>query len=1030
MKKLVSLLLAAILLLSLCGTTFASPAKTAKYGDVAKGSWYENYVNQMVKAGLMNGVSDSKFDPNGTLSRAMFVTILYRAAGKPATGKPASFADVAKGSWYADGVDWAANGGVVGGYNATTFAPNDSLTREQMVTILYRWSGAEKADAAALDAFPDKADVSSYAVDAFAWAVKYNVIGGKNGKLVPKGTTTRAEACAVLARYLETVAPTREDFEKAVVAGAWAYFAKGPGGKMQYCGLSLNTFGKYYESPYHITENAMPEFGTSDTTIYSVCSDFVYKAYYAGTGYYMFDSTDYLDVTTEAIWAISKGYGGDMIRYMAADYDIDREAKAQGITKAEGKTLDETKAFITNYKENLRPGDIMDIHIGDGGHAMLYIGDGWLIDCGGKSYDMATGTDPREFGGSVRWVHNVADILVTGEDPMRTTTYQLDKSAYFVALRANDILLERGEGALEADKPKNGVYVLPASVLTREKYPVMDIDRTVSITPYGTAYTGEELTYRVLITNRSDSEQYLRFKPDGKTDYKDLVVTEKIPVGTELVPGSISAGGTYEDGMITWKVDIAAGAAADLSYKVKVTASQGKTITSGGGFVGDIPSNVIVNRVGGAKLTADVQATLKKIADTPVKDWRETYNLSASATDLDFAERVYAKAGLTLELPTVNEMVSGLYDYKSVTHGSGSRRVPYAGNKVTKKVLVEKAEPKAEIAEAAAMILPGYQGGFKTLTNAKMINEFHPSYLEAGDILVFANLSESGKVANVRVGVATGDGRMLTNTTANHIDCLSGAALDEVLWKAYAQDTFFLLRPTLTGKTLAPYAGTEPTYGDEPVYKAASSTPLTEESKAKFKELAGKTDVAYNGSNTTFVESVYAAAGLDFAQLTKQRTMVTLCGLMYRNNGDRMGRDVNEKNQYVPFYEPTDDVAQVCRLPVAGYCGGPYFASYENKVDLTVDKLEIGDALMLAGMKASPKDYWAGVYLGDGKMIIAHYAVKETPRYILHDFSGAAGAKEFADLLQKNPENGIAWSYYFVMRPSQAFADINTGKLN
>ena len=200
--------------------------------------------------------------------------------------------------------------------------------------------------------------------------------------------------------------------------------------------------------------------------------------------------------------------------------------------------------------------------------------------------------------------------------------------------------------------------------------------------------------------------------------------------------------------------------------------------------------------------------------------------------------------------------------------------------------------------------------------------------------------------------------------------------------------------------------------------------------KIKFKELAGKTDVAYNGSNTTFVESVYAAAGLDFAQLTKQRTMVTLCGLMYRNNGDRMGGDVNEKNQYVPFYEPTDDVAQVCRLPVPGYCGGPYFAKYENKVDLTVDKLEIGDALMLAGMKASPKDYWAGVYLGDGKMIMAHYAVKETPRYILHDFSGAAGAKEFADLLQKNPENGIEWSYYFVMRPSQAFADINTGKLN
>ncbi|MBQ7565986.1 MAG: S-layer homology domain-containing protein, partial [Oscillospiraceae bacterium] len=606
MKKLISLLLAAVILLSLGTAAFASEIQLPVYADVAKGSWYEGYVNQMVKAGLMNGVSAEKFDPNGTLSREMFVTILYRAAGKPATGKASSFVDVVKGTWSADGVDWASSNGVVNGVTSLNFAPKDSLTREQMVTILYRWSKAEKVDAAALDAFPDKGDVSAYAVDAFAWAVKNNVIGGKNGKLEPKGTTTRAEACAVLARYLDTVAPTREDLEKAVVASAWAHFAKV--GKLQYCSEVITELSKFYGGQYRLSEGAVPEDGTSDTTIYSVCSDFCCKTFTDGIGIRVFDSPDYLDAITAMFWSLSDSYGTTLIRYANDSYEISGEAQARGMTRDSFSTADETKAFISNWKENLRPGDVMVWFVPGGGHALLYVGDGYLIDCRGSKYNMTSGAEAPEPQGAVYLLYKIEDVLVNGTDP-NWSSYTIDKLDRFTAVRPiNQLLQDDGDGNPANDKLKNGFWTIPAKTFTREQYPLLDIDRTVNITPFGTAYTGEELTYSVKLKNYSDCDVYKTVcerSGDSPKDYTGLRVTERVPAGTELVPGSITNGGTAENGVITWNVNVPKGQTAEVSYKVKVTAFQGEMIVSNGGFVGDIPSNTIKTYVGGAKLSAE-----------------------------------------------------------------------------------------------------------------------------------------------------------------------------------------------------------------------------------------------------------------------------------------------------------------------------------------------------------------------------------------------------------------------------------------
>ncbi|MBQ7565984.1 MAG: S-layer homology domain-containing protein [Oscillospiraceae bacterium] len=1027
MKKLVSLLLAAILLLSLCGTVFASEMKLPVYGDVAAGSWYENYVNQMVAAGLMNGVSAEKFDPNGTLSRAMFVTILYRAAGKPATGKASTFADVAKGSWYADGVDWAANGGVVGGYNATTFAPNDSLTREQMVTILYRWSGAEKTDAAALDAFPDKAEVSSYAVDAFAWAVKNNVIGGKNGKLVPKGTTTRAEACAVLARYLETVAPTRENLEKAISTAAWAYFAKV--GKLQYCSAELTKgFNKYFGGQYRLTENAAPEYGTTDTTIYSVCSDYCYKTYVSAIGYHLFDSPDYLDATTTAFWQFGDQYGATVARYKSDKYELSEGDKASGLANVPYMTLDEMKAFLRDWEKNLRPGDILV----PTGHAILYVGNGMTLDCGGSKYTRDTGVELAEPRGAVWHSAKVTDIFLDGTDTVKfNKTYVLDNIEWLIVLRPTNILVQDdGDGNPANDKVKNPAFTIPASTFTREQNPLMDIDRTVSITPYGTAYTGEELTYSVKISNLSDHEEYTKSVTDGKTDFKALAVTEKIPAGTELVPGSITGGGTVENGVISWTVDVPAGETKTVSYKVKVTAKQGETITATGGWVNDIPSNTITNKVGGTKLSAEAVAGLQKLADTPVEAWREQYNISANATDLEFAERVYAKAcGVELELPTVKEIVNGLMQFKQFSFSSLSRREPYVSRgKVSGKAFALRDKPGEAAAAVADMIVPGYIGGASTmLDHSTQINEFHLSYLEPGDILVYVLTSENGAVGETRISVATGDNRLLSLRSDKKLGVADNQYFtDEVMWKAYYYDIFFLLRPSLSVDVTKPYNGTEPNYGEEPVISAGGikSAPLSEENKAKFTVLA-QSGTAWDGKNTSFAENVYKLAGLDLAKLTEQKTIVTLMKTIMRN-----GRgDSDESNYlYTPIFDPTEETQKLTALLVDGYRGGPDMAKTGDTIESpTFAQLEIGDVLFL--VKRSNSTYWCGVKLSDTQMILATYSKSVSLEYQLRDFGGEQGEAEFAKLLKNNTKNGDAWEYYIAMRPSQAFADINTGKL-
>lgn len=179
------------------------------FTDLDADAWYHEGVDYALTNGLMNGVGSGKFEPDGQLTRAQLVTVLYRAAGEPDTGKQVNpFTDVADDAWYTKAVIWAANNGIVNGVAKNTFAPDDSITREQIATMLYRYAGAEAAKEDKLSAFPDAAKVSDWAKEALNWAVASGLINGvadANGtaNLEPQATATRAQIATILMRWLE-----------------------------------------------------------------------------------------------------------------------------------------------------------------------------------------------------------------------------------------------------------------------------------------------------------------------------------------------------------------------------------------------------------------------------------------------------------------------------------------------------------------------------------------------------------------------------------------------------------------------------------------------------------------------------------------------------------------------------------------------------------------------------------------------------------------------------------------------------------
>lgn len=175
------------------------------FTDVNENDWFYEAVKYVTENGLMNGTDNTIFAPNMNVTRAMFVTVLYRAEKQPNAGI-SSFADIESGVYYEKAVAWAAANGIVKGISETKFAPSDTISREQMAAIIHRYAAFKDFDTAISEAtsYADSSNISDYAKESVAFCSENGIMSGKGSNtFAPQEYATRAEVATVLERVLK-----------------------------------------------------------------------------------------------------------------------------------------------------------------------------------------------------------------------------------------------------------------------------------------------------------------------------------------------------------------------------------------------------------------------------------------------------------------------------------------------------------------------------------------------------------------------------------------------------------------------------------------------------------------------------------------------------------------------------------------------------------------------------------------------------------------------------------------------------------
>ncbi len=192
-----------------------SPQETAPAGSVpsfpdAEHHWGREYIARAASLGLFSGYPDGNFHPDTMVTRAQFVAVLWRMAGSPAATADAPFTDMqGQVQAFQEAVNWAYGQGYVSGTSATSFSPDVPLTRQEVMTILYRYSGAKTGMESAFtgiydDAFHDHAEIAGWAKNAMYWGVYNELIrGGGDGTLSPTGQASRAQIATIVVMYTE-----------------------------------------------------------------------------------------------------------------------------------------------------------------------------------------------------------------------------------------------------------------------------------------------------------------------------------------------------------------------------------------------------------------------------------------------------------------------------------------------------------------------------------------------------------------------------------------------------------------------------------------------------------------------------------------------------------------------------------------------------------------------------------------------------------------------------------------------------------
>lgn len=182
----------------------------AAFKDIDISAWYMLSVEYVLDRGLMGGVGNQKFDPYGTTTRAMFITLLWNLEGKPVVNYAMNFSDVAADTWYTEAVRWGASNNIIGGHNGE-FSPNDVITREQLFTMLYNYARFKKLDVSigettSILSFNDAQKVSAWANEALQWAVGSGIVDGVDNSLNPGDNASRVVMATLFRHFCERFA--------------------------------------------------------------------------------------------------------------------------------------------------------------------------------------------------------------------------------------------------------------------------------------------------------------------------------------------------------------------------------------------------------------------------------------------------------------------------------------------------------------------------------------------------------------------------------------------------------------------------------------------------------------------------------------------------------------------------------------------------------------------------------------------------------------------------------------------------------
>ncbi len=635
----------------------------------------------------------------------------------------------------------------------------------------------------------------------------------------------------------------RETFEQALLETAFAYYYKGA--PIQYDSTTWTIQNRNdWGAPCRLTAEVPPEYGNSDFTVFSVCSDWIYNVYYNAFGYRLMSFPR--NCLTKRMTALKTSNPLVVYKYDPTGED----AGAM-------KNLD---TALKTARAGLQFGDII-VSYGESGHTVMYIGDykgdghEYVMHCWGEKFDGKTGQDKIETrfkdgsnnpeGGAIRI--NDIDAAIFCAENAEGAVWSLRSEKHV----SEGFVVLRPYGTEAFSK-----CALTEAAKTRLKYRGIELNRETSVSRYASVEKGDEITVTITITN------------NGTEPFMGVTVTEPLPHGATVKDN----GGAAQSGTaLTWTRDIAVGASVNFEYTVTATATRGGFVTFPSTNVGGLTTRETKIPVSGKKLNAAGLEKFQDLTDGFLEVDPEKYATVSETDPIQFANAIYSDLlGINLDLPLdLNEWTANLMEQVPVGGVSQSK---YQG---------WMWQPKASVTDAkwarvADMIIPEHVTGYAVyLENSpdeprddwsavNRVQEYKATSYEPGDIFIGLNDPDVQTVrdpANVLVFVYLGHGQ------AAYYDEMTGvsyADFTETVSLFLSKNIIFGLRPTLA-------------YDDINTGKMGSKTPFADVKNTDWFYTYVK-DLYHDGTVNGMNATTYAPKGtLTYGQALK----LIVCALGY-----------------------------------------------------------------------------------------------------------------------------------------------------